>query len=401
MIAASALALFLGAGAFTSETAAQTAAGQAALRARAYDFVYNLDYDEAIAAFREAVAADPDDAAGWRGLAATAWIQTLFGRGSILVDDYLGVMSRAEVAKPPPPPDLSRAFRESIGRALAIAEPRRRLRPGDAAACYDVGAALALSVSWTATVDGKVLAAVQTARRAFSEHERALELDPSRHDAALVAGAYRYTVSQLSAPLRWLSWLGGFPGGKRRGIQLIEQAAANPSDVQADAQFALVVVYNREGRPRDALEMIDRLRARFPRNRLLWLEYGASAIRAGLGVDAERELSQGLVRFAGDTRPRAPGEEARWHLALGAARLLLGRADAAMADLRAALALGPRDWILGRIHIELGKAADVGGDRASANTAYQAAIFYCERDGDSAGATEARRLLARPSSRSR
>jgi N-methylhydantoinase B len=99
---------------------------------------------------------------------------------------------------------------------------------------------------------------------------------------------------EMEYPLRVLAYLVGFGGGKERGIQLIEQAAASPSDVQADAELALVLIYNREGRSRDALAMIDRLRARLPRNRLLWLEYGATAVRAGLGNHADRELTEGL-----------------------------------------------------------------------------------------------------------
>src|SRR5260370_34721404 len=45
-----------------------------ALRSKATIQAYNLDRDEAIATFREAVAADQQDPAAYRGLAAALWL---------------------------------------------------------------------------------------------------------------------------------------------------------------------------------------------------------------------------------------------------------------------------------------------------------------------------------------
>jgi Flp pilus assembly protein TadD len=42
-----------------------------ALRAQASAHIYNLEHAEAMAAFKQAVAADPSDAAAYRGLATT------------------------------------------------------------------------------------------------------------------------------------------------------------------------------------------------------------------------------------------------------------------------------------------------------------------------------------------
>src|SRR5262249_40318442 len=61
-----------------------------ALRAKATTQVYNLDREDAAATFREAIAADPEDAAAYRGLATCYWISITFTRGNMTVDDYLG-----------------------------------------------------------------------------------------------------------------------------------------------------------------------------------------------------------------------------------------------------------------------------------------------------------------------
>ena len=45
--------------------------------ARAYEFAYNLDYDAAALAFEAAVAAEPDNPATHRGLAAATWMRSV------------------------------------------------------------------------------------------------------------------------------------------------------------------------------------------------------------------------------------------------------------------------------------------------------------------------------------
>src|SRR5207249_12316099 len=112
----------------------------AELRARGLESGYNLDYDEAIAAFKEATAADPSNPAAYRLLAATAWIRALFDQGAITVEDYLG-QARASVPRTPPSAALDAAFHESIERAIAISEARVRQQPADPDAHYQVGAA--------------------------------------------------------------------------------------------------------------------------------------------------------------------------------------------------------------------------------------------------------------------
>jgi len=73
----------------------------AALRTRGLELGYNLDHDEALAAFNEAIAADPDDPAPYRLKAAATWIALLFEQGVITVDDYLG-QARANLPRSSP-----------------------------------------------------------------------------------------------------------------------------------------------------------------------------------------------------------------------------------------------------------------------------------------------------------
>jgi tetratricopeptide (TPR) repeat protein len=293
----------------------------------------------------------------------------------------------------PPPPEAAAAFNEALDHALAIARAQIEANPKNVDARYQLGAAIGLRASYIATVDNSTLGAFRAAREAYDEHERVLLLDASRKDAGLIVGTYRYIVSTLALPLRWVAYVAGFGGGKERGIRLIEDAAAYGGDNQEDARFALVLLYNREGRYDDALKLLQLLREKYTGNRLVWLESGSTALRAGRAADAERFISDGLTRFAGDTRPRMFGEDALWYYKRGTARARLGRPAEASRDLTKALAVEGRGWVHGRAHLELGKIELALGHRPAARRHFESAIALCDGDNDSGSAEEARRLL--------
>lgn len=363
------------------------------LKVRATADLYNLDRDRAIATYREAVAADPDDAAAYRGLASALWLSITFDRGNITVDDYLDKLSRTALKLPPARPETVAAFRDAVDRALALARKQVAARPHDADSHFQLGAAMGLRASYIVTVDGSVFGAFRAARQAFEEHERTLALDPKRADAGLVVGTYRYAVSVLSLPMRWVAYLSGLGGGRQRGLTMVEAAAEHPGDNQTDARLALVLLYSREGRHDAALKQLTRLRAQYPRNRLLLLETGATDLRLGRAADADRVLTEGLAHFSAQGGPRMFGEEALWYYKRGTARAALKRAADAELDLRKSIALEGRGWVHGRARFELGKLLLRAGNREGAVAELRQAVALCEADNDAPFAEQARSLL--------
>ena len=373
----------------------------AALRGEAYRAIYNLDYDRADELFRQAIAADPNDAAAYRGAASASWQRVLFLRGTLLVDDYLGHMKGSRVDEvPPTPPAVVAAFHRDFDRAVALAEKEVGQRYNEAAPHCDLGAALALGVSFGASIEGKTWNPGRKARRTFSEYRLAHKLDPGRKDVGLVLGSYRYYLSKLPKVIVWLSGIIGFQGGKAEGIRLLEEAAANPSDLQTEARFALLLTYTREGRHADAIAVIRGLERSFPGNRLLVLEEACALLRNQQAAEAEAVLDEGLARLKRETRPLMRGEEGRWHYRRGMARLLTGKLDGAEADLKLALgASDVREWVRARIRVEFGKLADLRGDRAMAEGEYRAALAIANRLRDAQAVSEATRFLAQPFAR--
>lgn len=362
------------------------------LRDRATDLTYNLDHDEAVTVLRQAIAADPKDPANHRALAATLWLNILFKRGAVTVDHYLGSFSRSTVELKSPPTELDAEFRAEAAKAVELAEQNVAARPKDALAHLDLGSAVGLQASYVASVEGRMVAGFKAARRSYDECEQALSLDPSRKEPELIVGTYRYVVSTLSLPMRMMAYVAGFGGGKERGLKMIEDTAASNAENRTDAQFALVLLYNRERRYDDALRVLAELRRRFPRNRLLVLEAGATAVRGGKPQEAERTLNEGLQMLATDTRPRMPGEDGLWHYKRAVARVMLKRLPEAREDLAVALKPESLTWVQGRAHLETARIAVQQGDQATAKREAARAISVCEAGNDPICVEDARKI---------
>ena len=281
------------------------------------------------------MAVDPSHPAAYRLSAATLWIGALFERGAVTAEDYLG-QARSEVERRPlhgpagkKAAAFEAAFRADLDRAVQLASDWCR-KADSADAHFQLGSAYGYQATYAATVEGSLLGTLRAARRAYAEHERVLALDPARKDAGLIVGLYRYAISSLSLPSRLMARLAGFGGGRERGLRMIEDAAGYPSDVQTNARFTLIVIYNREKRFDDALRVIAELQQQYPRNRLLWLEAGSTALRAGRPEAARRSLEHGLAMARRATRARA--RSASWRAGgtrYGAALVALKEIDAA------------------------------------------------------------------------
>ena len=368
-----------------------TASAQTAdeLRARGIELSFNLDHAEGLAAIREAIAADPASLAGYRLLATVLWARTLLEQGAITAEDFMGESSSPFRARQSNPA-LEQARADLLRRTEALAARASRK---DVDAVYQIGAAYRVLSGMAGTIDGSQWRSVGAARRAYQEHERVLALDPSRKDAALTVGMYRYLISRLSALPRLAARVAGFDSDGARGVRLVEDTAANDGPAQANAMFSLIAIYNQSGRYDDALKIIGELQRRFPRNRLLWLEAAGTQLRAGRAADARLSLERGLQAVTTESRPLGFGELARWRYNYGVALARLQQADAAAQQFRAALQATGLEWVHGRAHLELGKLARRSGRSSDAGNEFRTALRMCEAMDDTICVTEAKDLL--------
>jgi tetratricopeptide (TPR) repeat protein len=363
--------------------------------AAAFSSAYNLDQDAALASARAAVASGPDVSRAHRTLASIVWLQALFTRGAVTVDHYMGGLTRSTLNLPKPPADLETIFRDATTRAIAAAEAARRRNPRDVSALHDLGAAYGLQASWTASVEGSVMGAFGIARRAYDAEEEVLERDPARTGAGTVVGTYRYAVASLGLTSRMFAYLAGFGGDKNKAMALLE-AASRSGDARFEARTALVLIYSREGRHKAAYDLLGQMSADYPRNRILVLERGAAAIRAGLAREADGLLTRGFAMFEEDPRRKIPGERALWLYKRGLARLNQNKPTEAALDFTAAMAAHPEPWVAGRLQLEFGKLADMAGRRADALTRYRVARDTARTANDPANYNDAILYLRKP-----
>src|SRR5262245_44855688 len=89
-----------------------------ALRVKGAEQLYNLDREQALTTFRQAVATDNQDPAAYRGLATSLWLNITFRRGNMTVDDYLGRVTKPNQTLVPPPPEIVTAYKEAIDHAI-------------------------------------------------------------------------------------------------------------------------------------------------------------------------------------------------------------------------------------------------------------------------------------------
>src|SRR5262249_15549943 len=122
------------------------------LRDRATDLAYNLDHDEAIRLLHQAIAAAPPEAANHRALAALTCFTTPSRRGPVGWDHYRASFTRATADVKTPPKELDAEFKRESARAVELAEQRVAAAPKDAGAHFDLGTALGLQATYTASV---------------------------------------------------------------------------------------------------------------------------------------------------------------------------------------------------------------------------------------------------------
>jgi tetratricopeptide (TPR) repeat protein len=367
------------------------------ISARGFDHFYNLEYPEAIADFRKALAEDPNDPNRWNHLAQGVLFTMMFRNGALESELVTG----SELLRRPkmnPTPAEERDFQAAIAKSIELNQAQLDRDPRDADALYSMGVAIGLKSNYLFLVKKDWLEALSEATTARKMHNDVMEIDPSRIDARLMQGLHDYVVGSLPWAYRMLGFLAGFHGDRDEGIRTLQLVAEQGKLNRTEAQIFLGVVYRREKRPREALPILDSLLARYPRNFLFLFE--KSQMYADLG-DKENALAA-LEEIRALKKSAAPGYKTlpveRIEFARGNLLYWYDDQDGAIASLRAATAkkgalepaAGAQAWL------RLGQCLDLKGQREEARKAYHASLAYAP---DSEAGKESKRYLGRAYSR--
>ncbi len=244
---------------------------------------YNLDYDQAIAAYEKAVAASPDDPAYHNFVAQSLLYREMFRDGALESELVSGNNSFLRRPKMEPPADVEKRFFAEIDRSMQICQARITKNPRDTVALHALSVAFALRANYGFLVRKSWRTSLYDASQARKYDNEVTDIDPGNYDAKLLQGGYDYIVGNLSWSLRALGFIAGYHGDKQRGLRTIEEVAAKGKENRVDAQIVLCALYRREGQAARAIPLVSALIVRYPRNYLLRFElaqmYGSTGDR--------------------------------------------------------------------------------------------------------------------------
>ena len=286
-----------------------------------YDSILRADFDRAEIQLRETCPPAPEEACRALSLVSVWW--------QILLD--------------PASKRLDATLNERAGAAIAATEAWTRRDPRRAEAWFYLAGSYAPLVQWRA-LRGERLAAARDGNKIRTALERALALDPTLDDAYFGIGLYHYYADVVPAAAKILRWLLFLPGGDRvRGMREMLRAREHGQLLTGEADFQLHLLYLwYEQKPSAAVELLQRLDARYPTN-LLFLQRIAEVERDYFhdhpaSAAAWRQLLD-RARSGGISDPRMAEAVAR----LGLARELdaMYETDRAVDHLKAVIAANP------------------------------------------------------------
>ncbi len=379
---------------FTWIALAAPLAGQEATVERGFDHFYNLEYDQALVDFQQALRRSPDSPDLHNYVAQTLLFREMYRDGALESELVSGNNSFLRRPKLNPTPEIEREFLDEVGRAMTLCNTRLKKDPKDIDALYALGISYGLRANYYWVVKKSWRDSLSDATAARRQHNRITELDPARVDPRLVQGLHDYIVGSLPLAYRLLGFLAGIRGDKEKGIRTIQAVASSGERNRVDAQIFLCALYRRENQPLQAVPLILELIGRFPRNFLLRLELAQMYSMAG---DKTHALAA-VEELAREKTSHAPGMERvgweRIYFQEGVIQFWYRDLDQALENLQKAASSEELDLNSGaQAYLRMGQIYDMEQRRAEALEAYRKSIAYAP---EADAARESRRYLETP-----
>ena len=258
--------------------------------------------------------------------------------------------------------------------AIREADWRLSKNQNDVDALYARGWARALKCTYIAMVERGYYAGFKLATAAKNDAARVLELDPDYVDAKLVVGVYEYVVGALPLPFKLLIGFAGITGSKTRGLEMLTDDGNRGLTTNVDARTTISLFLRREGRYKEAIQVVLKLKSEYPHCYLFSLEEANLRKDDGEGMVAVEAYRAILAANAKPGYFFSPRMELTYFGLGDALRGQRHYGEAAQAYEQAAGTpnVGPELKI--RSLLAAGQCHDLNGEREQAVKNYQAAI---------------------------
>jgi len=360
-----------------------------------YDHFYNLEYDQAIAAFTVETEEHPDDPNAWNHLAHATLFRAMYRGGALESELVTGSNPFLRRQKVKTTPAEDQQFYDALDKALDLAHSHLSENQDDPRALDALGVSHALRANYNFLVRKAWVDALHDATDARKAHKRLNELEPDNFDARLITGVYDYVTGSLPLGYRILGFLAGYHGDRNRGIEALQSVAQAGKSNRVDAEFLLAAIYRRERRAQDAIPLLQDLIQRFPRNFLLRFEIVQMYSDLGDKTSALAEIARirdlkqngaaGFVDLMPEKIDYLEGNLLFWYSDLDLALDDMKTVTAKARDLD--LNTGIMSWM------RLGQIYDLKGRHLSAVSAYKKAVALAPL---SEVGKESRRYITQP-----
>jgi tetratricopeptide (TPR) repeat protein len=340
----------------------------------AFEHFYNLDYAGAVERFSRFHSQHPGDPQPTALLLEAEVFQELYRQDLLDTTFYAndGFLTGRHATQEDP------ATRQRIlglaDETVHEADWRLSKNPNDVDALHARAFARSLECTYVSMVERSYGAGFRLATKAKDDDMRVLQLDPDYVDAKLVAGVYEYVVGALPWPFKLLIGFAGITGSKTRGLEMLTDAGNRGPVTSVEARTTIALFLRREGRYKEAVQVVRKLKSEYPRNYLFSLEEANLRKDAGEGMAAADAYRAILTANARPGYFYAPRLELTY-FGLGDAlrgQRHFGEAAEAYEQAAAAPAVGPELKI--RSLLDAGQCHDLNHERPLALKDYQASI---------------------------
>jgi len=362
-----------------------------ALTRGGFEHFYSLEYDLAIRDFQQALDARPDSAKAMNHLLEARLFQQLHKYNALDTRLYAkqGFVTSKQV---PLDAATKKQLMDLADRCMQASEKNLKSNPKDVEAIYNRGVTEGMRATYLVIVEHSWFSALRQALAARHDHEEVLRLKPDYIDAKTVVGAHNFVVGSLSMPVKAMAGVAGIRGDKKKGLEMLAEAAKAGGETSSDARVALALFLRREDRLEDSLEVVRSLTRDHPRNFLFALEEDNLLKDLGRNAEAIVRLRKLLNDCKQGKYPNAHLELAQF--SLGENLRALGQlGEATEAYQTAANTAGGDNSYRQKAFLGWGEVADLQAKRHEAQTQYRAAIAL---DASTDEADAARKYLDKP-----
>lgn len=215
--------------------------------------VYSLDFDTAQENIEKVFALYPDHPFAHFGNAMIAW-------------------SRYEYEYELSDDSQRKAFEKTLDDSIAGIKRWIKKNPEDPNAYMGIGALYGLRAMFTMR-NRSWITAYFSGRKAISNLEKSLKLDPTYYDAYFGLGIYNYFAGTLPGVVKVLAKIVAIKGDPDKGVEQLNLSREKATFTSDSSKLLLIEVQNTRGNkyyaPEKSLEYIRQLRAKYPDNPLM------------------------------------------------------------------------------------------------------------------------------------